>query len=98
MTAEALALIASYFLCSEAADVRVLSRTEVDTCTSIYTEVKLGFMPNIDMAAYQSMSAVERAEVNRHGYAAYVVWQAENVDLVAEMKAYARDQLSSNDS
>lgn len=98
MTAEALALIASYLLCSEAAEVRVLSHAEVETCTSIYTEVKLGFLTEVDMAAYQSMSAAERAEVNQRGYAAYVAWRAENVDLVAEMEANARDQLSSTDS
>lgn len=98
MTVEALALIASYFLCSEAAEVRVLSPSEVDACTSIYTEVKLGFLPDVDLAAYQSMSAVERADVNRRGYAAYVTWRAENVDLVAEMEASARDQLSGHDS
>ena len=98
MTAEALALIASYFLCSEAAEVRVLSRAEVDTCTSIYTEVKLGFLPDIDLAEYQSMSATARAEVNQRGYAAYVEWRAENVDLVSEMEANAREQLSGTDS
>ena len=98
MTAEALALIASYFLCSEAAEVRVLDRAEVEACTSIYTEVKLGFLPEVNMAAYQSMNAAERAEVNQRGYAAYVAWRAENVDLVAEMEANARDQLSGTDS
>ncbi len=98
MTAEALALIASYFLCSEAAEVRVLSRAEVDTCTSIYTEVKLGFLPDVDLAVYQSMSATERAAVNRRGYAAFVAWRAENADLVAEMEANAREQLSGTDS
>ncbi len=98
MTAEALALIASYFLCSEAAEVRVLDRSEVEACTTIYTEVKLGFLPDVNMAAYQSMNAVERAEVNQRGYAAYVLWRAENPDLVAEMEARAREQLSRTDS
>jgi len=98
LTAEALALIVSYFLCSEAAEVRVLDRAEIETCTNIYTEVKLGFLPDIDMAAYQSMTAVERAAANRRGYAAYVAWRADNADLVAEMEADARDQLSPTDS
>lgn len=34
MTAETLALIASYFLCSEAAETRLLDRAEVEACTS----------------------------------------------------------------
>ena len=98
MNPETLALIAYYFLCSEAADVRVLDRTEIETCTTIYTEVKLGFLPDVDMAAYQSMSAVERADVNQRGYAAYVAWRSDNAALVEEMEANARDQLFSGDS
>jgi hypothetical protein len=98
MTAEALALIASYFLCSEAAEVRVLDRAKVEACATIYTEVKLGFLTDIEMVEYQSMNAVERADANRRGYTAYVAWRVENADLVAEMEAEARIQLSAIDS
>ena len=98
MTAEALAVIATYLLCSEAAEVRVLDRAEVEACTTIYTEVKLGFLHDVDLAAYESMSAAERAGVNQRGYAAYVAWRTKNPDLVAQLESSARDLLSNTDS
>ena len=98
MTPEALALITAYLMCSEAAEVRVLDRTEVETCTSIYMDVKLGFVPDVDANEYQLMSAVKRADVNQQGYAGYVAWRASNPDLVAEMEADARLRLAEADS
>lgn len=35
MTSEILALIASYFLCSESAEMRMLDRSEIEACTAI---------------------------------------------------------------
>ena len=98
MTAETLALIASYFLCGEAAETRLLDRAEIETCTSTYTAVKLSFLPDVDPADYAAMTAAERAEVNQRGYAAYVAWRAANPTLVSEMEADARHQLSTSDS
>lgn len=93
MTPETLALIASYFLCSEAAEVRVLDRSEVAACVETYNEVKLSFVPNIDTAQFLAMGASQRAEVNLQGYLAFVEWRTENADLVGEMKAEARNEL-----
>ena len=98
MTAETLALISSYFLCSEAAETRLLDRAEVEACTSTYTAVKLSFLSDVDPTDYAAMTAVERAEVNQRGYAAYVSWRAANPTLVSEMEADARHQLSTSDS
>ena len=90
MTPETLALIAAYFLCSEAAEVRVLERSEVAACVETYNEVKLSFIPNIGMAQFAAMDASRRAEVNLQGYAAYSQWRSENAGLVTEMEAEAR--------
>lgn len=98
MTPEALALIATYLMCSEAAEVRVLDRTEIETCTTIYMDVKLGFVPEVSADEYNQMSAVERANVNQQGYAGYVAWRTSNPDLVAEMEADARRRLVEIDS
>ena len=101
MTNESLALIASYFLCSEAAETLLLDRAEVETCTSTYTAVKLSFLPDVDATDYAAMTAVERAEVNQRGYVAYVAyvaWRAANPTLVSEMEAEARHQLFTSDS
>lgn len=88
MTPETLALIASYFLCSEAAEVRVLSPSEAEACIATYQNVKLSFL-NIGIDEFELMSATERAVVNQRGYAAYVVWRSANQDLVNQMEADA---------
>lgn len=85
MNVETLALIASYLICAEAAEVRLLDKTEVETCTSIYTEVKLSFVPEIGFDEYHMMSAAERAEVNSQGYAEFSTWRAANLDLMADL-------------
>ncbi len=90
MTPETLAIITAYFVCSTAAEERVLTRTEVETCSVLYMDTKLSFLPDVDPAAYAAMTTEERAETNRRGYAAYVAWKAANPALVAEMEAKAR--------
>ena len=93
MTPESLALLAAYFLCSEAAEVRVLDRAEAASCVETYNEVKLAFVPGIDMPHFLAMDATHRAKVNLQGYAAYSQWRSENADLVADMEAEARRAL-----
>lgn len=90
MTLETLAIITAYFVCSAAAEERVLTRTEVETCSALYMDTKLSFLPDVDLAAYAAMTTEGRAETNRRGYAAYVAWRAANPALVAEMEAKAR--------
>lgn len=94
MTPEVLAMMAAYVLCSEAAEVRVLDPVEAETCATVYMQVKLDFLPDVDMATYQNMSAAERADVNQRGYAALVAWRAANPDIVADLEAEAQRQLA----
>lgn len=93
MTAEALAIIASYFLCSVAAEDRVLDGLEIDTCTARYIEVKLNFVDGVTGTDYYSLTAKERAVANMAGYEGYVEWQAEHPDLVGQMMNEARQLL-----
>ncbi|WP_299735363.1 hypothetical protein [uncultured Roseobacter sp.] len=90
MTPETLALIASYLMCSEAAEVRVLDSSEIEHCTSIYTEVKLGFVPEVSLDEYQIMSAAQRAEVNQRGYAGFLAWRSSNAGPVTELDVDAK--------
>ena len=90
MTTETLALIATYLMCSEAAEVRVLNASEIESCTSIYMQVKLSFIPDIEVNDYQRATATERAALNQQGYAAFLAWRASNPDLVYEIEAHAR--------
>ncbi|AUR00792.1 hypothetical protein [Phaeobacter inhibens] len=94
MTPETLALITAYFICSATAEDRILARPEVETCTALYMETKLSFLPDVDSAAYAAMSAEQRAKVNQRGYAAYVAWRASNPALVAELEAKARSAIA----
>lgn len=90
MTPETIAIITAYFVCSAAAEERVLTRTEVETCSALYMDTKLSFLPEVDAAAFAAMTTEQRAETNRKGYAAYVAWKAANPALVADMEAKAR--------
>ncbi|MEO1638658.1 MAG: hypothetical protein AAFU41_05365 [Pseudomonadota bacterium] len=90
MTTETLALIAAYLMCSEAAEVRVLNASEIESCTSIYMQVKLSFVPDIQVYDYQRAAATERATLNQQGYAGYLAWRVSNPDLVQDMEANAR--------
>lgn len=90
MTTETLALIAAYFMCSEAAEIRVLNASEIESCTSIYLQVKLSFVPDSQGYDYQSATATERASLNQQGYAGYLAWRVSNPDLVQDMEAKAR--------
>ncbi|MEO1140273.1 MAG: hypothetical protein AAFW87_12540 [Pseudomonadota bacterium] len=90
MTHETLALIATYLMCSEAAEVRMLDRSEIQRCTSIYMQVKLSFVPEFHIEDYHSATATERATLNQHGYAGFLAWRASNPGLVQEMEADAK--------
>ena len=90
MTTETLALITTYLMCSEAAEVRVLNASEIESCTSIYTQVKLSFVPDIQVYDYQRATVAERATLNQQGYAGYLAWRASNPDLVQDMESNAR--------
>ncbi|MEM6890713.1 MAG: hypothetical protein AAGF50_00695 [Pseudomonadota bacterium] len=89
MTPETLALIATYLTCSEAAELRILDRSEIDRCASIYTQVKLSFVPDFHDDDYHSATASERAALNQQGYAGFLAWRASNPDLVQGMVADA---------
>lgn len=98
MTAETLALIAAYFLCSEAAEVRVLPPAEAAACVDIYTDVKLSFVDGVDRDEYDALSTSERTEVNRRGYAGYIAWRDENSTLVVQLERDAQDQIATEGS
>lgn len=90
MTTETLALIATYLMCSEAAEIRVLNASEIEGCTSVYMQVKLSFVPNIQIDDYQRATSTQRASLNQQGYAGYLAWRVSNPDLVQDMEANAR--------
>ena len=96
LTADIVALITAYFLCSETAAVRRMETSEVDICAAMYQSLKLSFLPGVGDADFNGLSASERSAVNRQAYAAYVAWRAANPRLVAEMEEDARDTVEAS--
>ena len=88
-----LQLVADYMVCSELAEIRVLHSAEAMACTTLYTEVKLSFLPDIDAADYAAMSVEERVDVNRQGYARYTAWRNAYPEQVALLEADARARI-----
>lgn len=95
MTAEALALIAAYFLCSETAEVRVLNQAEAVACVDTYTNVKLLFVDGVTRDEYDALTTHEQFEVNQAGYLAYVAWKEANPDLIEKLERDAQAQIAS---
>ncbi|MEO0486894.1 MAG: hypothetical protein AAF092_13400 [Pseudomonadota bacterium] len=97
MTPEVLTLIATFFVCSEAADQRMLTHAELTFCNQTFEEVKASFVPGVEVEDYPAMSPAERREANDMGYAGYLQWRADNTTLVETMEAEARDVLERQD-
>ncbi|MFY0681496.1 MAG: hypothetical protein JXR13_13060 [Thalassovita sp.] len=94
MTAEALALIAAYFLCSETAEIRVPTQAEAVACVDTYTDVKLLFIDGVTRDDYDALSTREQVEVNQTAYLAYVAWKDANTDLVKKLERDAQVQIA----
>lgn len=90
MTPEILTLIATFFVCSEAADQRMLTHAELTFCNQTFEEVKASFVPGVEVEDYPAMSPAERREANDVGYAGYQQWRADNAALVETMEREAR--------
>jgi len=95
LTAESLALIAAYFLCSETAEIRVLNQAEAVACVDTYTDVKLLFVDGVNRDDYDALPTREQVEVNQAGYLAYVAWKEANPGLVDKLERDAQAQIAS---
>lgn len=92
MKTEILMLIGAHFACADAAEVRLLSQGEAETCGAVYKDVKLAFVPGVDAGTFDDLSLPERAAVSRAGYIAYAEWRDGNPDLVRHLRRVARGQ------
>jgi hypothetical protein len=91
-------LFVDYLVCSETAAIRVMSQSEAASCILLYTEVKLTFVPEVDLVAFLRMPPLERHRVNLQGYAAYVEWRAANPARFEELSAMARVRVAQDGS
>ncbi len=92
MTNEFLALIAAYFVCADAAADRNLNSSEVLRCAPIYQDVKLEFLPGVELEDFENLSPAERSTVNRHAFLTYRKLRKSNPDLVQRLERAARGE------
>lgn len=90
MTSQILTLVASYFLCSAAAEDQVLPKHKIDECNAIYTQLKLSFTDIGSVDEFMALMKEDRARINQQGYSGYLTWLEENPELVASLRDEAR--------
>ncbi|WP_107497089.1 hypothetical protein [Thalassobius sp. I31.1] len=93
MEPNVIALITFYLTCSVAAEERILTQSEVTSCASAYTAVKLSFIPDITPDTFAALPVEQRVAINNDAYAAWVAWQAANPDTITNMRNNAHDNM-----
>lgn len=83
---EFLAVLAFYYICDSTAALRPMSGEEVLRCTKAYETVKTYFAPEFDLAPRGSLARFSQMQ---EGYLGFKTWEAENPDLVAQMRREA---------
>lgn len=80
------AMIMLHYLCDQTAHTRALSSAEAAHCMENYQAIKLTFV-DADQSHEQLQ---ERAAQNRLAYARFKSWEAENAEIVAELRSSAQ--------
>ena len=88
---EFLQLLAVYYLCDAAAALRPMTSDEVMGCMNTWEAVKTRFAPTFELAPRGSPERVAQMQA---AYLAFLDWEAENADLVAEMQEQARAEVA----
>jgi hypothetical protein len=88
-----LRLLSLYYLCDETAARRVLDTTEAERCVTLYESVKQAFTD----APPAPEGSAARVDQRRAAYLGFKAWEAENSDLVQEMRGVARARLGTPD-
>jgi len=93
MTNELLSLIVGYIACGHAAEERLLSPPEVQYCSAIYQEIKLGFVPGVDVRTYFQMPPEDQQMINKAGFTAFYQWRQDNPGTVSFLERVARGEV-----
>ena len=67
-----------YRKCANDATVRILARSDANTCIDHYLMIKLHFA-EVTLEDYERMSASERAEVSKEGYLKFKEWELNKI-------------------
>lgn len=93
MTNELLTLIVGYLACGQMAEERFLTPHEVQYCSAVYQEIKLAFVPGVDMRRYFELSPQEQLAVNKAGFTAFYIWRQDNPGTVSFLERVARGEV-----
>lgn len=93
MTNELLTLIVTHIACANMAETRPLSMQEVQYCSAIYQEIKLGFVPGLDPETYVRLSPEDQHAANKEGYLAFHTWRIDNPGTVRHLERVARGEV-----
>lgn len=93
MTNELLTLIVTHIACSDMAVERQMSMQEVQYCSAVYQEIKLAFVPQIDMQTYVRLPAEDQHAANIEGYMAFREWRIDNPGTVRHLERVARGEV-----
>ncbi|MEM0937641.1 MAG: hypothetical protein AAF865_16590 [Pseudomonadota bacterium] len=77
-----LALLSAYYLCDAAAALRPLPPDTAQHCAAQYEAVKSSFVPGADSGPAE----------RRLGYLRFKSWEADNPDVVGELRRAAADE------
>lgn len=92
MTSEFLSLVVLHFACADLSETRPLNGGEVLYCSAVYQELKLSFMPGLELAGYRALPADRQGAVNTQAYLRYTAWRDAHPDLVAHLERVARGE------
>ena len=81
---EIVALLTVYYQCTALAEEGLLTQTERFACNSTYQQIKREFVQ--DIADPSDSDYVLRSQQNVLAFQRFKTWEAENADLVRELK------------
>ena len=79
-----LEILAFYYLCDSVSQLRTLDPTEVLRCTAAYEQVKAHFQPLEGPGTHG-----EGRTANAAAYLGFKAWEADNADLVGDLRRTA---------
>ena len=92
MTTDLLALIASFFLCTEAVEKQMLTRDQVTQCSALSDQLERRFTELGDIESFHAL--VELGNASTTEKQDHRGWLAENPQLAAQLRSDAQTQLA----
>lgn len=85
------ALLAAYYICDAAAQVNQMNAERAVECARTYTQVKLEFLSEDEIAALANSGSLERHQLMLAGYRRFKAFEAANGEAIGVMKTRARE-------